>query len=197
MTSAVATLNGLDWALVVIAVLSLIRGVRRGAVSQVFGILGVVAGFILALTYYAPFSGKLLTVFPQLPKPGLVALLVLFGLAWFAFGVVGYWLSLFLHKRGLNILDRILGGLVGLTKAAVMAMIIISALVFFFSPNDSIIGRSLLAPYLQEMAGVLVKAAPLGVQSEFERKKREFSKFWLGQQEARRQWIGITGIRRT
>jgi membrane protein required for colicin V production len=179
-----AAFNGLDWALVAVIGLSMVSGIRRGAVSQVFGILGVGAGFFLALNYYLPFSARLAGAFKGLPRPGLVALSVLFLLAWFAFGVVGYWLSQFVRKRGLNVLDRVLGALVGLIKAVVLSVVIVSALVFFFSPKDPLIGRSHLAPYLQEMAGVMVRAAPSGVQLQFERKRKEFLEFWLGQQEA-------------
>ncbi|OIP88575.1 MAG: hypothetical protein AUK55_15940 [Syntrophobacteraceae bacterium CG2_30_61_12] len=179
MTAIPSMFNGLDWVLVAVAGVSVIRGLWRGAVSQVFGILGIGAGFVLALNFHTPVAARLTEAFKDLPRPGLVAMVTLFLLAWVVFAVVGHWLAGLLRKTGLSGLDRLLGALVGFAKAVLIAIIIVSALVFFFSPKDPLIGRSKLAPYLQEMAAFLVRTAPPGVRRQFDQKREEFQKFWL------------------
>lgn len=186
LTAIPAMLSGLDWVLVAVAGVSVIRGLWRGAVSQVFGIIGAGAGFVLALNFYTQVAARLTETFQDLPRPGLVAMVTLFLLAWVVFAVLGHWLARLLRNTGLSGLDRLLGALVGFAKAVVIAIIIVSALVFFFSPKDPVIGRSMLAPYLQEMAAFLVRTAPPGVRQQFDHKREEFRKFWLAPESGSR-----------
>jgi len=82
-------MNGLDWFLIVIGIVCLGRGIFRGAVSQLFGIAGVVSGLLLAAHSYESVARQLSGVFPGLPGAAGISFFVLFLLTWFCVGVAG------------------------------------------------------------------------------------------------------------
>lgn len=171
-------MNALDWVLLAIGLFCLGRGLMRGAVSQIFGIAGILAGFVLASHYYDPLGAQLGRSFPNLSGPQVVSFIVLFFLTWFCVGVVGFMISRLLHRTGLGCLDRVWGGAIGLGKAVALAMCIISVLTFFLSVQNPVLRDSVLAPYVQGVALVVMKATPAKVQTLFEQKQGELKRYW-------------------
>lgn len=171
-------MNALDWVLLVIGLFCLLRGLMRGAVSQIFGIAGILAGFVLASHYYESLGAQLARSFPQLPGPQVASFIVLFFLVWICIGVVGYMFSSLLHRTGLGFFDRCLGGAIGAAKAVVLAICIISVLTFFLSAQSPVLHGSFLAPYVQDIALVALKATPAKVQTLFEQKQAELKRYW-------------------
>lgn len=172
-------LNGLDWVLLGIGLFCLGRGLLRGAISQVFGIAGVLAGFILASHYYEAVGNRLSQSFPSLVGAQAIGFTLLFFLAWFCLGVVGFGMSRVLERTGLGFFDRVWGGAVGLLKSLTLGVIIISALTFFLSPQSTILQKSVLTPYVQEAARVVIQATPEKVQTLFQKKQEELKRYWL------------------
>ncbi|GLI35113.1 CvpA family protein [Desulforhabdus amnigena] len=178
-------LNGLDWVLLGIGLFCVGRGILRGAISQVFGIAGVLAGFVLASHYYESLSVQLSEAFPRLIGPQAVSFVLLFFLAWFCLGIVGFGISKLLQKSGLGFFDRFWGAAVGLAKALALAVILISALTFFLSPQNRMLHNSGLTPYVQEAAHVVIQATPDKVQMLFEKKQKELKRYWLDRDRGR------------
>lgn len=185
-------LNGLDWVLIAVGVLFALRGAWRGAVDQVFGIAGVLAGFWLSTRYFRPLSIRLHESFPSLPRPDIVGLAILFALTWLMVALVGYGVGRVIRRGGMSLLDRFLGVMVGLSKGLLVSTIVVSLLLVFLAPQDPLISRSLLAPYVQEMARVVVKATPDPLRQEFEEKRQQFMEYWKGQQQV---WVMTPFIR--
>jgi len=174
--------NILDWFLVVVVLLCTARGIWRGGVSQVFGILGVLGGFFLAVFHYASLGLQLERTFPSLPGPGVIAFLLLFFLAWFCFGMAGYWLGNLLRSKGLGLMDRSLGGLVGFGKALLLAVILVSLLTTFAAPESPLLARSRFAPHVELAARFLAEVAPQSYRKAFEIKRRQLRRSWSPQQ---------------
>lgn len=185
-------MNLLDWAIGAAALLCLLRGVLRGAVSQVFGIAAVLGGFFLGLRWQEPIGLRLMESFPGLPKPTLIAFLVVFGLSWFIIGFAGHYVGSLLHKGGLGWLDRFLGAVVGIAKALVLAVVLLTLLTFFLSPEAPLLRNSRLAPYVQFLAQMAVRAAPEEVRQEFDRKREVIQRYWSNGREAARCIQGKT-----
>ncbi len=171
-------MNGLDWALAGIAGFCALRGFTRGAVSQVFGIAGLIAGFLVAAHTHQALAHALSGAFPSLSSAPAVSFALLFFLTWFCLGAAGHVLSGLLRKTGLGFLDRLWGGGVGLGKALVLAVVIISAMTFFLSPQDDLLRRSRLTPYVQEAAIFAVNITPPSVQELFHEKKKQLELYW-------------------
>ncbi len=176
-------MNGLDWVMVGVGLFCGARGIMRGAVSQIFGIAGLLSGFILASHYYEPLAGRLAQVFPQLSGTQVISFVLVFFLTWFCVAVVGFWIAKLLRKAGLGFLDRLWGGMIGLGKALIFSVVAISVLTLFVSPQNPLLTRSALAPYIQEAARVLVQVTPVNVQKAFEEKRKALERYWLDSQK--------------
>lgn len=172
-------MNILDWTLLGVCLFCFARGLWRGAVSQVFGIAGVFGGFWAASHFYEGTAQQLVHTFPKLEGAGVISFITLFLLAWFCLAVAGSWLTRLLRRGGLGVIDRLFGASLGVVKAAVLAIIMISILTFFLSPDNSLLVTSSLAPHVQSIAQVAVKATPQSVQQMFDRKRAEFERYWL------------------
>ena len=172
-------MNGLDWFLVVVGIISLARGIFRGAVSQLFGIAGVVGGLLLAAHSYESVSRQLSGVFPGLPGAAGITFFVLFLLTWFCVAVAGYYTGRMLRRTGLGFLDRSLGGVMGLAKAFVLAVLVIGLLTVLLAPKSPLLAQSFLAPYVRQVAQFVLKATPKNLQDLFEEKEKEFKRKFL------------------
>ncbi len=182
-------MNGLDWFLAVLFAFGILRGLWRGAISQVFGIAGLLGGFLLASHTYESVASKILHTFPRLPQPQLVTTLTFVGmfvLTWFCLSLLGYWVGSVFRRTGLGCADRVLGAGIGMAKAFVMAVIVISSLTFLLPSENELLRDSQLAPYVQYGAQYLVKITPQQVQQLFEKKRSELYQYWLQQEKSKR-----------
>lgn len=174
-------MNGLDWILIVVALFCVLRGIARGAVSQIFGLAGALGGFLVAAHFHQAVGEQLKQVFPQFNGAPVLSFILLLFLTWFCVGVVGFMFSRALRKTSLAFLDRLGGGVVGFVKALILALILISGLTLFLSPRSPFLARSALTPYVYEIARLVVQATPENVQQKFEEKRRALEKQWLDQ----------------
>lgn len=173
--------NILDWTLAMIALLSVLRGIWKGGISQIFGIGGVLGGFLLATHFYEGLSKQIEQSFPKFSGSPMFSFAVLFFLTWFCLGCLGFWLGRLLRSKGLGLLDRTLGAAIGLGKAVILATILLSFLTLFFPPQSLILKHSELAPYVQEMTLFLIKITPENLQKRFAKKQEEFKRYWSRQ----------------
>lgn len=180
-------MNGLDWILIVIALFCILRGIARGAISQVFGIAGALGGFLVAAHFYLAVGERLKQAFPQFAGAPVLSFILLFFLTWFCVGVVGFSISRALRRTGLAFLDRLGGGGIGFAKAFILALILISSLTLFLSPRSPFLAGSALAPHVQEISRLVVQATPENVQRIFEEKRRALERQWLDRGEQPRK----------
>lgn len=184
-------MNGLDWFLIVIGAVCLGRGIFRGAVSQLFGMAGLLSGLLLAAHSYESVGRQLSGVFPGLPGAAGISFFVLFLLTWFCVGVAGYWTGKFLRRTGLGFLDRLLGGCVGLAKAFILSVMVIALLTLLLSPASSLLAQSYLTPYVQQAVQLMLKATPKNLQELFDEKQKTFKRKWLerGEKSTKTEWF--------
>jgi membrane protein required for colicin V production len=182
-------MSGLDWFLAIVFAFGVLWGLWRGAISQVFGIAGVLGGFLLASHTYEGLAARIVRTFTQFSHPQWIPMLTfvcIFILTWFCLSCLGHWLGSLLRRTALGCLDRILGGCVGAAKAFILAIIVISSLTFLLPSENAILRESQLAPYIQVGAQYLVTITPREVQQLFERKRSELYQYWLQQEKTKR-----------
>lgn len=157
--------NWLDILLLIILVLTVMFGLIRGFVRQVIGLIAVIAGFFLAAHYY-PF---LVRTIRRALANGKWADLVAFLLIFFGVLAVGSLAGFLLSKlmRGpLRLVDRLLGGLLGLAKGVLISGVIVAGLLMF--PADpGILGKSTLAPYCYWLTKAMVQLVPQELKDAF------------------------------
>ncbi len=171
-------MNTLDWILIAVAALSVVRGMWRGAVSQVFGIVGVIGGFYLASHYCIPVGFQLKRALPSLPQPVMIAFVVLFFLTWFVLALAGGWLSRWFQRGAMGWLDRILGAGIGGVKGMLVAVLLVSFLTFFLPPESPILRQSKMAPYVHQVAQWIVKTVPKRLHDRFEYRRKKLYRYW-------------------
>lgn len=171
-------MNILDWILIGIAAFSILRGLMRGFVSQMFGIAGILTGFYIAANNYEYVGAELGRVVPGLAGASpTVAFIFLFLLTWLCIAVAGFWTGRVLRRAGLGFLDRLWGGIVGFVKTLILAIATVAILTLFGFSDSPILTGSVLVPYIKGASGFLFKTAPRSVQNKFLQKQRDLERF--------------------
>jgi membrane protein required for colicin V production len=124
-------MNFIDLTILIIAILFSVRGIVRGFILEITGIIGLIAGYLIAMFYLEQFSQRILTYFPTLSKSfvHIIGFIILFVVTNFVLKLVAHLATKTLKLAMLGWLNRLLGGVVGLFKG----IIVMSALVFLFS----------------------------------------------------------------
>ncbi|HIJ68895.1 MAG TPA: CvpA family protein [Deltaproteobacteria bacterium] len=172
-------MNILDWVLICAGGFWMLRGLMRGAISQIMGVAGILTGFIVASYHYQPVGFFITSKFPSISgtAAGPLSFILLFLLTWFSIAVAGSWVVRVVRSAGLGFLDRLWGAMIGFGKALLFAIVTISFLTLFsFGGKSSLVAESTLAPRVREASQFLFKLAPVKVQEEFSRKQKEVQK---------------------
>ncbi|AGW14743.1 CvpA family protein [Megalodesulfovibrio gigas] len=144
----------LDCILAGLCALFLVRGLMRGLLAEVAGLAGVVLGVWAATHYQARVFDVLRDLIQSEGWARIAAYLAVFIAAYMAVGITARVLRKLLDLAFAGWLDNLGGGLAGLTKGTVLALI-----VFFladtFVPQSNFVQSSRLAPHAREYAGVL------------------------------------------
>lgn len=180
----VFAMSTLDWVLVVIGLFCALRGVWRGAIAQIFSIVGLVCGFLLASHFYLAVAQKLSHAFPDLGAAQGISFTVLFVLTWICLAVCGAWLARLFHKTGLGFVDRFWGLLLGCVKALVAAIILVSAATFVLPPDSPLLRQSRLVPHVYEAARIAVEITPKPVRDLFNAKREQLMDYWKDRNRA-------------
>ncbi len=152
----VSTLNLFDWLLIAILAYSTITAFLRGIVLEIFSLLGLIAGILIASWSYQRLStplGTLLNhVFTLPPSTWNIIsfLLIVLGVMLLA-GLAARLIRRTAHTIGLGFFDRLLGALFGLFRGCLIGVSILMAAAAFL-PQSEWIAKSRLTPYF--LAGV-------------------------------------------
>lgn len=152
-----------DWAVLVVVLVSILVGVVRGVVSELLALLAWAAAFFLASTFSesgAPFLSAYIAD-PTLAQG--VAFVLLFIAVLMVFSLVRFLAKRLFQAAGLGALDRILGAVFGLARAALVliCMVILGGLTALPKKEwwrDAVTAPPLetavmaLKPYLPEIA---------------------------------------------
>jgi membrane protein required for colicin V production len=154
----------LDWVIVAILVISTLEGLRRGLISAVFSLGGLILGFILAARFWPVFMPILQRFLHQAWITELVSYLLVIMIVVVAMSVLGHLLRRTAHAIGFGWLDRLLGGAFGLLRGAllvVLGFIIVAA----FYPAASWTQNSRIAPFFLSTAQRAMRSAPAAAAS--------------------------------
>lgn len=173
-------MNWLDIVLGIILAASVAVGFAKGMARTVVGFAACVIGVLLGLWFHGPAGAFLI---PYVSSRGIANcigfFLVFFG-TMIVGGLLGRLLALLFKWVGLSWLDRLLGGVFGLVRGALIAAVVVMALLAFTStPPPLSVVRSRIAPYVMDAARVMAAAAPRelrdGVRQGYEKVKQVWS----------------------
>lgn len=170
-------MNWLDIVLILILVLSVVSGLRKGFAKVGIGLAASVLGLLSGLWFY----GSAGAIFQPYVKSrgaanliGFLAILLAFLIAG---ALVGWLVAKVLKLIGLSWLDRLAGGAFGALRAIVVGVALILAILAFSTkkPPPSVV-ESRFAPYFVDVARKLAVMAPRelkdGVEESYSKAKR-------------------------
>ena len=151
-------INMLDTALIVILLFFGIKGLIRGLVQEVAGLLGVAVGIVLARTFGADVAPLLTQYGISASFSPLLAMALLFLAGVFAVGLLAHVLHNLLESAFVGGIDRFLGLFAGLAKGLLFAGLI-GYIAVRLLPEIALVKQSQVLPplmsFIQALAGSL------------------------------------------
>ncbi len=159
-------MNGLDWLIAGILVLSAVHAAAQGFVFELFSLAGTVVGYLLAAWEY-PVTARYIAPYVKndLVASGagflliFVAVVILAGIA----GRIARWAT---KSVGLRWFDRFLGGVFGFLRGALVVMVLVMAMASFL-PSSSELAKSSLAQYFLVAGRAAIYAGPGDLKHKF------------------------------
>ncbi|MBU0995781.1 MAG: CvpA family protein [Proteobacteria bacterium] len=172
-------MNPLDMIIVVIMAFCLIRGLFRGFVKEISSIIGVMAGYYAAYTYYPDLSDYL----SGLMSSGkiymnVLSFLVLFCGIYLIISLLGVLIKFIMKIAYLGWVDRILGTLFGGIKGILIVSVILIGLATLLPRDTSLIRTSVLSKHVAKVSVVMIRAVPDEMKREFGERLKKLKESW-------------------
>lgn len=149
-------MTALDAAVIIIALILLIRGIWVGFIRQIASIAALILGFVAAGRYYEQFAGYT-GRFIDSPQIGfLITYTVLFLLVYLLVVALGFGLKKVMSLTLLGWFDRTMGGFFGLGKAVLIMTVFFMILSGLLSSSNTLLTNSFFAPHLSTSAAYLL-----------------------------------------
>lgn len=159
-------MNGLDWLIAGILVLSAVHAASQGFVFELFSLAGTVFGYLLAAWEY-PVAARYLA--PYVKNDVVAAgagFLLIFIMVVVLAGVTGRIARWATRSAGLHWFDRLLGAAFGFLRGALAVMVLVMAITSFL-PSSSALAKSSLAQYFLVGGRAAVYAGPGELKQKF------------------------------
>ena len=153
-------MNSLDFGVIVIILLFLVRGVWVGFVRQLASLAALILGYLFAGRYYEQISPRLSSVIPSPQLCFLVTYALLFLAVFCGVLALGFVLKKVMSVSLLGWFDRFMGGIFGLVKAGVIITVGFMVLSGMLADSNPLMANSLAAPYLTKSSGFLLSFIP-------------------------------------
>lgn len=146
-------MNGFDLMVLVIVLFCMIRGVFRGLIREVSGIVAVIAGFYGAFTYYWILSPHLAFLVQTPAIRHLISFGVLFCGIVILVGLTAALIRKLMHVVFLGWVDRTFGLVFGTAKGVLIVSVLFVMLTTFLPAGSSaMMTRSETVPYLAKIS---------------------------------------------
>jgi membrane protein required for colicin V production len=172
-------MNLLDVAILIIVALMTVRGFFRGIVQEAATLLGLIASFFLAALYYKNLASWLEGYFPNHEIVlSFFCFSFLFILCIFLFNFFAILARGAIRLALLGWLDRTLGGLFGLIKAAVVLFVLVTILTVSYPKSGPVVENSRFFPSILTITEKLASFVPFKIKNDFLAKKKDLQNFW-------------------
>jgi membrane protein required for colicin V production len=168
----------LDVVMIAIVGFCLIRGIFRGLIKEISSLVGVLAGYYAAYTYYG-YPAKLLSKW--LSDAGYIDLLsffIIFCLVFLTISILGVIIKYLLSISFLGWVDRICGAGLGLIKGVLITAILLVALTAFLPKGTPVVKKSFLAPHVALVSETMAKVVPKQMKHQFKVNLKELQLIW-------------------
>lgn len=180
-----AGMNGLDIAILAIVGIGAFGGLTRGMLRMATSVLSLVIGIYAASVYYgraATIAHKYLSTSSTVSA--LIGYVAVFAVAFFAIEYAGTTVVRLAQVIHLSWIDRLAGGVLGVSIGALIAGFVVLGLTAVLPPNPALLRDSRLAPQVLGYNQVLMAYVPPQVKKAYEEKRSELYRQWVLKAEA-------------
>jgi len=158
-------MSGFDIIVLSVVGITIALGLWKGLVAQVFGLGGLILGYILSVRYYQ----TAVRLLPDLSQgtAKIIGFLAIFISCILAAFIVGRLAEKLLKIAGLGWANRILGGMAGLLKGTLIMAVIMVVLVAFLPSDNGVLKGSVTAPYLVSFTKLFGAAIPEDIKTKY------------------------------
>lgn len=159
-------MTGVDWLILAVLVLAVVKAAINGFFHEAFGIAGLVVGYLVAAWQYQRVAAWFS---PYLKSPWLAELLgyfIIFAVVMVLAALAGKLARWFVKEVGLSFFDRVLGGVVGLVSGSLIVSVLLVSMTAF-APTSKWLADSALAPYFQVVGRAVIWVAPAELRARF------------------------------
>jgi len=171
-------MNPLDMLIIVILGYCLIRGIFRGLVKEISSIIGVLAGFYAAYTYYALLAKPLSRWISTIPYANILSFMIIFCFIFISISILGIIIKYLLNIAFFGWVDRICGAGFGIIKGILIVSVVLISLTAFLPTGAPIVKNSLLSPPVTLISEKMIKVVSRDMKLLYEAKVKEFKKAW-------------------
>ncbi len=163
-------MNAFDIVVIVVVSFCLIRGLFKGLIGEVSGMIGVAAGFYGAYTYYpniAVYTGR------WIENPGirnLTAFFVLFCIVLILVTLISILIRKLLKLVFLGWVDRSFGLVFGALKGLMIVSVLFIVITTFLPKNSEFLGKSKFSPYIAEVSKAMTVFVSKNTKQDFLKK---------------------------
>lgn len=155
-------LKMLDIIFIVIIVASCVYGIVKGAIQEIFGIGGIVAGIITATKTYQSFA----SIIPLSEKiANVVSFIIIFVFVAIVIYVIGLIIRKIMYLIRLGFLDRLVGGILGALKGTIIAGLL-GLLISLIPGGEKLIANSDIYPPLKRELNLIRGLFPENIKDK-------------------------------
>lgn len=155
-----------DWIILVFLLASVVTAAWRGFFREAFALAGLVLGYLLAAWQYYRLGDWLAPHVKSVWLANIAAFFVIFVAVLVLAGIAGRAAHWLMKKAGLTAMERILGGVLGLLRGALVVAIVLTAMTAF-RPTAKWLAGSELAPYFLVGGRAAIWLAPSELRNRF------------------------------
>jgi membrane protein required for colicin V production len=171
-------MNPFDMLIIVVLAFCVIRGVFRGLIKELSSIVGVMAGFYAAYSYYPSIAGLLTHWMTGSAYVNIVGFLIIFCLVFFTVSVFGVVIKYLLNIAFMGWFDRMCGAAFGLIKGILIVAVLFILFTAFLPKGAAFVKDSVLAPHVAVLAENMAKVVSKDMKRQFNSKIRELRRSW-------------------
>ena len=153
-------MNGLDIALTVVLLFFFLRGIFRGFIKEIIGVIGLAAGFYLASKYYPAMAEHVKPLVQNLAYRQAIGFQVVFLASFFIISLIGVLIDKLIKLTISQFSNGIFGAVIGLTKGVVLCAVVLMATTAFIRPDAALFKTSIAWPYMKGLTEAIREMAP-------------------------------------
>lgn len=159
-------MNIADWIIFVVLLVSVVQAASSGFFQEAFGLAGLVFGYLIAAWQYHRLDAHFAAYVSSRWLGEIVAFLAIFLGIMILAGIVGKIVRWIVKEAGLSVIDRFLGGILGLVRGCLLVAIVLVC-VTAFTPTSRWLQGSATAPYFLVVGRAAIWLAPSELRLQF------------------------------